>query len=109
MKTAFSFLAVLLLLGSCAKDSPEAGLPKATQEGKNTADCLINGERFVATGYGPGLSRVGPLRCMVPTCDGVFSGLAFRTELGDKYATAAPAQLRPYGPLSNVVRKAYKR
>ena len=48
-------------------------------------------------------------RCIVPTCDGVFSGLAFRTELGDKYATAAPAPLRPYGPLSNVVRKAYKR
>ena len=48
-------------------------------------------------------------RCIVPTCDGVFSGLAFRTELWDKYSTAAPAQLRQYGPLSNVVRKAYKR
>ena len=26
----------------------------------------------------------------------------------DKYSTAAPGQLRQYGPLSNVVRKAYK-
>ena len=49
------------------------------------------------------------LRCIVPTCDGVFSGQEFRTNLWHTYATAAPAQLRPYGPLSNVVRKAYKR
>ena len=48
-------------------------------------------------------------RCIVPTCDGVFSGLAFRTELWDNYSTAAPAQQRQYGLLSNVVRKAYKR
>ncbi len=54
-------LAVLLLAGSCKKDEPEAGLPPATHEGKNTAGCLVNGERFVATGYGSGLSRVGAM------------------------------------------------
>ena len=46
---------------------------------------------------------------IVPERDGVFSGLEFRTDLRDKYSTAAPAQLRQYGPLSNVVRKAYER
>lgn len=54
MKTAFYFLAVLLLSG-CAKDNPEAGLPKATQEGQNTAGCLVNGERFVAAESGGSL------------------------------------------------------
>ena len=48
-------------------------------------------------------------RCIVPERDGVFSGQEFRTNLWDKYSTAAPAQLRPYGLLSNAVRKAYKR
>lgn len=60
MKTAFYFLAVLLLNG-CAKNDPEAGLPPATQEGRNTAGCLVNGERFMATGYGSGLGRVGAI------------------------------------------------
>ncbi|WP_199797559.1 NAD(P)-binding protein, partial [Hymenobacter amundsenii] len=32
--------------------------------------------------------------CIVPERDGVFSGLEFRTNLWDKYSTAAPAQLR---------------
>lgn len=54
-------LAVLLLTTCSKKDDPEAGLPPATQEGKNTAGCLVNGERFVATGYGSGLSRVGAM------------------------------------------------
>jgi len=48
-------------------------------------------------------------RCIVPGCDGVFFGLKFRTMLWDKYFTVAPAQQRQYGPLSSVVRKAYKR
>ncbi|SHL93491.1 hypothetical protein [Hymenobacter psychrotolerans] len=48
-------------------------------------------------------------RCIVPGCDGVFSGLEFRTTLWDRYSTAAPAQLRQYGLLSSVVRKAYNR
>ena len=55
MKTAFCFLAVLLLVNGCAKDDPEAGLPQATQEGKNTAGCLVNGERFVAAESGVSL------------------------------------------------------
>ena len=48
-------------------------------------------------------------RCIVPERDGVFSGQEFRTDLWDKYSTAAPAQQRQYGALSNVVSKAYKR
>jgi len=44
-------------------------------------------------------------RCIVPRRDGVFSGLEFRTNLWDKYSTAAPAQRRQYGALSNTARK----
>ena len=47
-------------------------------------------------------------RCIVPRSDGVFSGLEIRTNLWDKYSTAAPVQQRPYGALSNTARKAYK-
>ena len=46
---------------------------------------------------------------MVPMCDGVFFGLEFHMHLRNKYSTAAPGQLRQYGPLSNVVRRANKR
>ena len=46
--------------------------------------------------------------CIVPGSDGVFAGLAFRTDLWDKYSTAAPAQQRRYGARSNTARKAYK-
>lgn len=46
------FLAAVLLMASCKKDDPEAGLPPASQEGRNTGGCLVNGERFVATGWG---------------------------------------------------------
>ena len=57
MKTylLLSLAAALLTASSCKKDSPEAGLPPATQEGKNTGGCLVNGERFVATGWGGSL------------------------------------------------------
>ncbi|MBD2723408.1 DUF6252 family protein [Hymenobacter armeniacus] len=48
----FLALAAALAAGSCKKDNPDAGLPPATQEGKNTGGCLVNGERFVATGWG---------------------------------------------------------
>ena len=48
-------LAATLLAAGCKKDDPEAGLPPATQEGKNTGGCLINGERFVAASRGGGL------------------------------------------------------
>lgn len=49
--TPLLFLA-LLTIGSCKKDDPQASLPPATQEGKNTAGCLINGQAFVAQSYG---------------------------------------------------------
>lgn len=45
------YLALGLLVVSCKKDAPEAGLPPATQVGANTGGCLIN-ERFVATSWG---------------------------------------------------------
>ena len=51
-------LAAALLAASCKKDDPEADLPPATQEGKNTAGCLINGEVFTANGFGSGPGRV---------------------------------------------------
>ena len=54
MKT-LSLLVLLALAGSsCKKDDPQASLPEATHEGRNTAGCLINGEPFVATGWGSG-------------------------------------------------------
>ena len=61
-------LGILLALAGCAKDAPDAGLPAATQEGKNTGGCLINGERFVATGWGSSL-----LSSPIPPLDGGFS------------------------------------
>ncbi|MBF9224347.1 hypothetical protein [Hymenobacter ruricola] len=54
-------LAATLLAPACKKDDPDDGLPPATQEGKNTGGCLVNGERFVATGYGSGLGRISAL------------------------------------------------
>ncbi len=45
-------LLAALALAACEKDRPEASLPAATQEGKNTAGCLINGQPFVAQAYG---------------------------------------------------------
>ena len=53
-----SLAAALLGLSQCKKYDPEADLPPATQEGKNTAGCLINGEVFSATGFGSGPGRV---------------------------------------------------
>ena len=61
-------LGILLALAGCAKDAPDAGLPAATQEGKNTGGCLINGERFVATGWGTSL-----LSNPIPPLSGGFS------------------------------------
>ena len=48
----YPVLFALLALAACKKDAPEASLPAATQEGKNTAGCLINGQPFVAHSYG---------------------------------------------------------
>lgn len=61
MKTYLFIPLAALLLAGCKKDDPEAGLPPATHTGANTAGCLVNGERFIATGYGSGLSRVGAM------------------------------------------------
>jgi hypothetical protein len=47
--------------------------------------------------------------CIVPGCGGVALGPKVGQQLGDRYFTAAPAQGRPYRPLSNVVSKADKR
>ena len=54
-------LAVTLLAASCKKDGPEAGLPTATHTGANTAGCLVNGQPFVATGFGSGPGKVAGL------------------------------------------------
>ena len=69
MKTylLLSLAAALLTASSCKKDAPEAGLPPATQEGKNTGGCLINGEQFVATGWGGNL-----LSNPIPALEGGF-------------------------------------
>ncbi len=48
-------LAAVLSLSMCKKDTPEASLPAATQVGANTGGCLINGQPFVATGWGGSL------------------------------------------------------
>ncbi|MDQ2794415.1 MAG: hypothetical protein M3Y12_10480 [Bacteroidota bacterium] len=59
MKTyLFIPLAALLLAAGCQKDDPNAGLPAATQTGANTAGCLINGQLFVASGFGSGPGKV---------------------------------------------------
>ncbi|MFD2718892.1 DUF6252 family protein [Hymenobacter monticola] len=42
-------LPAFLLAVGCKKDDPNDGLPPATQEGKNTGGCFVNGERFIAT------------------------------------------------------------
>ncbi|MBT2557401.1 hypothetical protein J7E24_06360, partial [Hymenobacter sp. ISL-91] len=76
--------------------------------GSLTSD-LNKGIRLIRYNHLQLPERLEWTRCIVPERDGVFSGLEFRTNLWDKYSTAAPAQLRQYGPLSNVVRKAYKR
>ena len=53
-------LGILLALAGCTKEAPDAGLPAATQEGKNTSGCLVNGERFVAAEY-PGSLLSNPI------------------------------------------------
>ena len=61
MKNILLPLALLALLaagGGCKKADPDAGLPDATQTGANTAGCFVNGEPFVASGFGSGPGRV---------------------------------------------------
>ncbi|GAA4042966.1 hypothetical protein GCM10022409_31140 [Hymenobacter glaciei] len=61
MKTCFYLVLAVTLLAGCKKDDPAAGLPAATHTGANTAGCLINGQPFVATGFGSGPGRVAGL------------------------------------------------
>ena len=61
-------IALCLLAGACKKNNPDADLPPVTQEGKNTAGCLINGQAFVAKSYGG-----GPLSAPIPALQGGFS------------------------------------
>ncbi len=50
---------------ACKKNNdPESALPPATQDGRNTGGCLVNGQPFVASRYGGDLlstSPTGPL------------------------------------------------
>ena len=46
MKTRLLLLFVLLAGAGCQKDAPDAGLPPATREGKNTFGCLVDGQPF---------------------------------------------------------------
>ena len=52
LPTLTLFLLVSLLFSSCKKDKAEPidQLPPATQEGKNTFGCLVNGEAFIPKG-----------------------------------------------------------
>ena len=68
MKPIYPLGLLLALATSCQKDAPDAGLPPATQVGANTGGCLINGERFVATGWGGGV-----LSNPIPPLSGGFS------------------------------------
>ncbi|GAA3931139.1 hypothetical protein [Hymenobacter algoricola] len=70
MKSSFHFLILILLLGSaCKKEKTELDkLPEATRTGQNTGGCLIDGQAFVATGWGGGLLSNG-----IPPLDGGFS------------------------------------
>ena len=53
MKNAILWAALLALTATaCKKDDPESALPAATQDGRNTGGCLINGKAFVAKTYG---------------------------------------------------------
>ena len=44
-------------MAGCKKNT-SSPLPEATHTGANTAGCYINGQPFVATGYGSGLGKV---------------------------------------------------
>lgn len=63
MKPLYLLPAVLLLAAGCKKD-PIKALPKATQEGKNTMGCLVDGKAWTPKGSDGGLvggSAVPPI------------------------------------------------
>ena len=47
MRTCLFLAIVALLAAGCKKEDPEAGLPLATQEGKNTGGFLLNGQPWL--------------------------------------------------------------
>lgn len=52
MKETITYLFVLLLIGpGCRKQLDANGLPKATQEGKNTLGFLLNGQPWAPKGF----------------------------------------------------------
>lgn len=85
----FLCIILLALVAACKKDSPEAGLPPATQTGANSGGCLINGERFIAKEY-PGTLLSNP----IPPLGGgfAFDSVYYITHSGDcKEQRATPS------------------
>lgn len=68
MKPFLCIVLIALASVGCKKDDPEAGLPPATKEGKNTGGGLVNGEPFVAVEQGGSL-----LTNPFPALDGGFA------------------------------------
>ena len=62
------WVVVALAASGCKKEAPEVGLPPATQEGENTAGCLVDGQPFVAQPIGGGI-----LSAPLPALIGGFS------------------------------------
>jgi len=68
-------LAAVLLLAACKKDDPDNGLPAATQEGKNTFGCLVDGQVFVPLPpQGINTSSRDPLEASIYRTDLLVSG-----------------------------------
>ena len=79
-----------LLASYCMSVTP----PSIVKETEQKASQPSAGGRYCRrVGTGAGIHDNHPRRaCIVPWSDGVFSGLEIRTNLWDKYSTAAPAQ-----------------
>ncbi len=64
---------------ACKKNNdPESSLPPATQEGRNTGGCLVNGQPFVASRYGGDLLSTSPTE---PLYGGYLGDSVFRMSL----------------------------
>ena len=82
---------------------------RGLRDHRRLAGYLFNEKRVRLMGHEPVYPKPRLSRCIVPGCDGVPFGRATQQKLWDNYFTAAPAQLRQYDAVSNVVRKASKR
>ena len=72
----FLSLAAVLLAAGCKKDGPEAGLPAATQDGKNTFGCLVDGQLFVPKpGQAISITKREPLEASIYHTDLLVSGM----------------------------------